>query len=110
MVQEAYEKGYHENIIVCFLLLAYSNTQAQEGTFFSIPEEQPEFPGGMAACMRFISSNINYSLFDSIPDNIEGRSVVAFRLDTLGNMFAIETIKHTHHIGQRSSPDCKPHA
>ncbi|QMI81269.1 hypothetical protein [Bacteroides sp. CACC 737] len=61
--------------------LAYSNTQAQEGTFFSIPEEQPEFPGGMAACMRFISSNINYSLFDSIPDNIEGRSVVAFRLD-----------------------------
>ena len=61
--------------------LAYSNTQAQEGSFFSIPEEQPEFPGGMAACMRFISSNINYSLFDSIPDNIEGRSVVAFRLD-----------------------------
>lgn len=61
--------------------LAYSNTQAQEGTFFSIPEEQPEFPGGMVACMKFISSNINYSLLDSVPDSMEVRSVVAFRLD-----------------------------
>ncbi len=61
--------------------LAYSNTQAQEGTFFSIPEEQPEFPGGMVACMKFISSNVNYSLLDSVPDSMEGRSVVAFRLD-----------------------------
>lgn len=103
-------KGIMKILLSVSFFLAYSNTQAQEGTFFSIPEEQPEFPGGMAARMRFISSNINYSLFDSIPDNIEGRSVVAFRLDTLGNMFAIETIKHTHHIGQRSSPDCKPHA
>lgn len=96
--------------------LAYSNTQAQEGTYLSIPEEQPEFPGGMAACMKFISSNINYSLFDSIPDNIEGRSTVAFRLDTLGNMFAIETIKGIHPILDKEAlrivnlmPEWKPY-
>ena len=74
-------KGIMKILLSVSFFLAYSNTQAQVVTFFSIPEEQPEFPGGMAACMRFISSNINYSLFDSIPDIIEGRSVVAFRLD-----------------------------
>ena len=31
--------------------------------------------------MKFISSNVNYSLLDSVPDSMEGRSVVAFRLD-----------------------------
>ena len=91
-------KGIMKMLLSVSFFLAYSNTQAQEGTYLSIPEEQPEFPGRMVVCMKFISSNINYSLFDSIPDNIEGRSTVAFRLDTLGNMFTIETIKEIHPI------------
>lgn len=74
-------KGIMKILLSVSFFLAYSNTQAQEGTFFSIPEEQPEFPGGMVACMKFISSNINYSLLDSVPDSMEVRSVVAFRLD-----------------------------
>ena len=81
MAQEAYEKGYHENIIVCFFLFSIFQYAGTRRNFFSIPEEQPEFPGGMVACMKFISSNVNYSLLDSVPDSMEGRSVVAFRLD-----------------------------
>jgi len=58
MDQEAYEKGHHENIIVCFLL----------------------FPGEMVACMKFISSNINDSLFTvSQTDSIEECSYRGFQ-------------------------------
>ena len=72
MDQEAYEKGHHENIIVCFLL----------------------FPGEMVACMKFISSNINDSLFTVSQTVLKNALTVVFKQDTLRDVIFIYFSKY----------------
>lgn len=74
--------------ILITLLTIFNLLQAQE--------EYPEFPNGMPACMEFIESNLNYSLLDSVPDNTEGKVVIAIQLDTLGNIFSTQVKKGLH--------------
>lgn len=90
--------------ILIVLLAIFNLLQAQE--------KYPGFPsGGMPACMEFIEANLNYSLLDSVLDNIEGKVVVVTQLDTLGNIFSAQVKKRLHPpTGRRSSSGCQSHA
>jgi len=48
-------------------------------------EQMPEFPGGSAAMMNFIAKNLKYPK-EQLEAGIQGRVVVKFYVDTLGNV------------------------
>lgn len=79
-------KPHALSLILLLLCLPLLRAQETDVPSFSVPEEAPAFPGGHEACQRFIYSNLNYRLFDSIPDGVEGRVTVGFRIDTLGQI------------------------
>ena len=49
----------------------------QEGQVFTVVEEMPQFPGGMAEAMKFLAKNINYPA-EAQKAKIEGRVIVQF--------------------------------
>lgn len=48
-------------------------------------EQMPEFPGGNAAMMNFIAKNLKYPK-EQLDAGIQGRVVIKFYVDTLGNV------------------------
>ena len=49
----------------------------QDGEVFTVVEEMPQFPGGMAEAMKFLAKNINYPA-EAQKAKIEGRVIVQF--------------------------------
>jgi periplasmic protein TonB len=62
---------------------------------FSIAQKMPEFPGGEAAMMKFISNNLVYSLRDTT-EQIQTKVLVMFIVDTGGNLRNI-CVKNPRH-------------
>ena len=59
---------------------------------FEVVEEQPEFPGGMEALLKYLAKNINYP--ESAVDNgIQGKVMVRFVVERDGSVSAVETYK-----------------
>ena len=52
---------------------------------YQVCEEMPEFPGGMAECMKYFSKNINYPE-DCKKEGIQGRVIVQFVVDKDGSI------------------------
>ena len=50
-------------------------SRAAEGEVFQVVEEMPEFPGGMAECMKYLAANVNYPT-EAIEKGIQGRVIV----------------------------------
>jgi protein TonB len=59
---------------------------------FLVVEEMPEFPGGMAAMQKFISSNIKYPRAASA-QGLEGRVIVTFVINGQGEVDKVEVVK-----------------
>lgn len=55
-------------------------------------EEKPEFPGGEAELLRFISLNLDYPA-EAVENNIQGRVFVKFVVNADGSVDRIEVIK-----------------
>ncbi len=53
--------------------------------FAGVVELQPEFPGGESAMMNFIAKNLKYPK-EQLDSGIQGRVIVKFKVDTLGNV------------------------
>lgn len=56
-----------------------------ENNIYVAVEQMPEFPGGTAAMMNFIAKNLKYPK-EQLDAGIQGRVVVKFYVDTLGNV------------------------
>lgn len=52
---------------------------------YNCVERMPEFPGGTAAMMNFIAKNLKYPK-EQLDSGIQGRVVIKFYVDTLGNV------------------------
>lgn len=52
---------------------------------YNCVEQMPEFPGGTAAMMNFIAKNLKYPK-EQLDAGIQGRVVIKFYVDTLGNV------------------------
>jgi|GEM_PF-5455773 len=59
---------------------------------YTIVEEQSEFPGGMAAFYKFLSSTMNYPA-EARKKGIEGRVFVQFVVDEQGNTTEVRYVK-----------------
>ncbi len=64
----------------------------EEEKVFNVVEQQPEFPGGLQALMRYLKDNISYPRI-SRENNSQGRSVVRFVVNTDGSIQDVEVVK-----------------
>lgn len=81
--------------IVAFCLLLSAALTAQEGgspEVFTIVEQQPEYPGGISAMMKFLSTNVKYP--GVCKENlISGKVFLKFIVDTDGSVKSAQVIK-----------------
>ena len=66
--------------------------EAPEGAF-DVVEDMPEFPGGVAEMMKFLSTNIKYPA-SALKDSIVGRVVVSFIVEKDGSVSSPKIQKH----------------
>ena len=57
-----------------------------------IVEEMPEYPGGIPELMKFISDNVEYPR-DAIMNNIQGRVILRFVVNTDGSVDRIQILR-----------------
>lgn len=59
---------------------------------FEVVEVMPEYPGGTAAMMKYLSANIKYPK-KAIDKNIQGRVVVSFIVEADGSVSNVRTVR-----------------
>lgn len=59
---------------------------------FQVVEEMPEFPGGMAECMKFIAKNIQYPAI-SQENGVQGKVIVRFVVNKDGSVSDAEVAR-----------------
>lgn len=59
--------------------------EPEEQQIFQVVEEMPEFPGGMAECLKFISKNIKYPTIAQ-ENGIQGRVIIQFVVNQDGSI------------------------
>ena len=65
--------------------------EVKEEVFRSV-EQMPQFPGGEAALMKYLSSHINYPPM-AAENNIQGRVVVQFVVDKTGKVGEVKVVR-----------------
>ncbi len=66
----------------------------EEETIYNVVEDQPEFPGGMQALMKYLRDNIKYPSI-SRQNNSQGRAYISFVVNTDGSITDVEVMKGT---------------
>ena len=66
--------------------------KVDENGVHQVCEEMPEFPGGMAECMKYLSKNINYPE-DCKKKGTEGRVIVQFVVDKDGSVMDAKVVR-----------------
>ena len=64
----------------------------EEETIYNVVEDQPEFPGGMQALMKYLKDNIKYPSI-SRNNGSQGTALMAFTVNSDGSIQGIEVIK-----------------
>lgn len=71
---------------------ADEETKPQSKKVYESVEQMPEFPGGIAAMMRYLSENIKYPP-EAAKNNIEGRVIVQFIIDETGQVGEVKVVR-----------------
>jgi len=66
-------------------MIEATESRAADGEVFQVVEEMPEFPGGMAECMKFLGKNIKYPA-EAIEKGIQGRVIVQMIIEKDGTL------------------------
>ena len=66
--------------------------EVDEQQIFTIVEEQPEFPGGMAECYKWIGKNLNYPTI-SAENGVQGRVTVNFVVNVDGSIVDVKVLR-----------------
>ena len=69
----------------------------EEETIYNVVEDQPEFPGGMQALMKYLKDNIKYPSI-SRQNNSQGRAYINFVVNTDGSITDVEVMKSTNDV------------
>ena len=59
--------------------------EPEEQQIFQVVEEMPEFPGGMAECLKFIGKNIKYPTIAQ-ENGVQGRVIIQFVVNQDGSI------------------------
>ena len=67
-------------------------SRAVEGEVFQVVEEMPEFPGGMAECMKWLAQNIKYPA-EAQEKGIQGRVIVQMVVEKDGTITHAKVVR-----------------
>ena len=71
---------------------APQETEPQSKKVYNSVEQMPEFPGGVAGLMRYLSENIKYPP-EAAKNDIEGRVIVQFIIDETGQVGEVKVVR-----------------
>jgi protein TonB len=77
--------------------VVFVEEEVEEEQIFDVVEEQPEFPGGMKALMKYLQENINYPRI-SRENNSQGRAFINFVVNSDGTIQDVEVLKSSSDI------------
>lgn len=86
--------GIVSDIIDSVIYIAVTD-ESEEPEPFTFVEEQPVFPGGNEALLRYIAENTKYPP-EAIENNIQGRVFVKFAVSSDGSVKRIEILRGVH--------------
>lgn len=66
--------------------------EVEDETVYQIVEENPSFPGGDAACMKWLAENIKYPSI-CVEQGIQGRVIATFVVNKDGSIVDIEIVR-----------------
>ena len=66
-----------------------------ENGVYQVCEEMPEFPGGMAECMKYLSKNVKYPE-DCKKESVQGRVIAQFVVDKDGSIQDVKVVRGIH--------------
>ena len=64
----------------------------EDETIHTVVEENPEFPGGEMACMKWLQENIKYPSI-CVEQNIQGRVIATFVVNRDGSIVDIQIVR-----------------
>lgn len=84
------------SLIICFLLslsnFVLSQKNETENDIVLFVDEDPAYPGGMEAFIKFLSSNIHYPE-RALNKGIQGKCLVGFIVDKEGNIIDVKVLQ-----------------
>lgn len=87
-VEESTISSSEENnqaVEIKYVPVEVEEEEPEEQQIFQVVEEMPEFPGGMAECLKFISKNIKYPTIAQ-ENGIQGRVIIQFVVNQDGSI------------------------
>ena len=87
-VQETTIQSSEENnqaVEIKYVAPVVEEEEPEEAEIFMVVEEMPEFPGGMAECLKFIGKNIKYPTIAQ-ENGVHGRVIVQFVVNQDGSI------------------------
>lgn len=94
-VEESTIQSSEENnqaVEIKYVPVEVEEEEPEEQQIFQVVEEMPEFPGGMAECLKFLAKNIKYPVIAQ-ENGIQGRVVCAFVVNKDGSIVDIEVLR-----------------
>ncbi len=76
-------------------LVTYGDTQKRKAPIFSVVEEMPQFQGGAAELMKFISNNVKYPAA-ATADKAQGTVVMNFVIKSDGKVENVKVFRSVH--------------
>lgn len=82
-IQASEETG--QAVEVKYVPVEVEEEEPEEQQIFQVVEEMPEFPGGMAECLKFLGKNIKYPTI-SQENGVQGKVIVQFVVNKDGTI------------------------
>lgn len=82
-IQSNEDKG--EAVEIKYVPAVVEEEEVEEQQIFQVVEEMPEYPGGMAECMKFLAKNIKYPTIAQ-ENGVQGRVIVQFVVNKDGTI------------------------
>lgn len=82
-IQSNEDKG--EAVEIKYVSEVVEEEEVEEQRIFQVVEEMPEFPGGMAECLKFLAKNIKYPTIAQ-ENGVQGRVIVQFVVNQDGSI------------------------
>lgn len=84
-------------VLTLCLLISVFNAFAQQNDVYVVVEEMPEFPGGVVKMNEYLSNSIIYPEY-AVENNIEGRVIVEFVVNTDGTITDTQIKQSVHEL------------
>ena len=87
-VEESTIQSSEENnqaVEIKYVPVEVEEEEPEEQQIFQVVEEMPEFPGGMAECLKFIGKNIKYPTIAQ-ENGVHGRVIIKFVVNQDGSI------------------------